>query len=98
MEMSRVTRRQSYDTSIVVGKSVLKVENNHFYSKNALCYYLRLFVNFYTAGVVTHDRKIGSRMSEFSPNRRLFTMDRFSKISEVAQKFGLLFSTVKAMY
>jgi hypothetical protein len=37
-------------------------------------------------------------MGEFSPNELMLTVGRFSKIREVAQIFGLLFSTVKAMY
>jgi hypothetical protein len=33
-----------------------------------------------------------TRFGEFSPNGRLLTLGRFSKISEVAQDLGLLFS------
>jgi hypothetical protein len=39
-----------------------------------------------------------TRLGEFSPIERLCTMGRFSRIAEVAKKFGLLFSTVIDMY
>jgi hypothetical protein len=38
-----------------------------------------------------------SRLGEFSPIRRLFTLGSFQKMAEAAHIFGLLYSTVKVM-
>jgi hypothetical protein len=39
-----------------------------------------------------------TRLGEFSPLGRLFTLCSFLKITKVAQILGLPFSTVKVMY
>jgi hypothetical protein len=39
-----------------------------------------------------------TRLGEFSPNERLFSLGSFLKITEVDQIFGDFFSTEKDMY
>jgi hypothetical protein len=38
------------------------------------------------------------RLGKFSPNEQLFTLVNFSKISNAAPSFGLIFSTAQVVY
>jgi hypothetical protein len=55
----------NYHTSVVISKYVFRLKKKIFCFQNALGYWWHC--NFYSAGVVTHDRRIGSsRDASFS--------------------------------
>jgi hypothetical protein len=60
------------NTSVVVVWSVLSSEKKNFYSKTN--YAISCVVNFYNAGVVTRDRRIGSSLKMYS----ICTLHEFS--------------------